>query len=87
MHNKNTSYSHPLVIEGKGTILTINNIGQSEVFTNANGDVLLPAYITSTKFQPGNFVELPLYSYNTTTTFWVPPSYGSGKKDYIYAGA
>ena len=87
LHNKNTSYSHPLVIEGKGTILTINNIGQSEVFTNANGDVLLPAYITSTKFQPGNFVELPLYSYNTTTTFWVPPSYGSGKKDYIYAGA
>jgi hypothetical protein len=32
--------------------------------------------------------EVPLYSYNTATTFWIPPSNaGAGQQAYIYAGA
>jgi hypothetical protein len=37
---------------------------------------------------PNLLAELPLYSYDTATTFFVPPSNaGAGQTAYIYAGA
>jgi hypothetical protein len=37
---------------------------------------------------PNLIAETPLYSYDTATTFWIPPSNaGAGQQAYIYAGA
>lgn len=37
---------------------------------------------------PNLILETPLYSYDTSTTFWIPPSNaGVGQKAYMYAGA
>jgi hypothetical protein len=37
---------------------------------------------------PTIVAERPLYSYDTATTFWIPPSNaGAGQKAYVYAGA
>jgi hypothetical protein len=42
----------------------------------------------SQAFAPNPITEIPLYSYDTATTFWIPPSNaGAGQQAYIYAGA
>jgi hypothetical protein len=43
---------------------------------------------TSNPIMANLIAEIPLYSYDTSTTFWVPPSNaGAGQQAYIYAGA
>jgi hypothetical protein len=45
------------------------------------------AFSTSDATNPFLIAECPLYSYDTGTTFWVPPqSAGGGQVAYIYAG-
>ena len=52
------------------------------------GTTLLFGNATPTNTSPFLIGECPLYSYDTSTTFWVPPQgAGGGQKAYIYAGA
>jgi hypothetical protein len=52
------------------------------------GNFILAIGNASTAFNPLNIYEIELYSYNTTTTFFVPAvSNGLAQKAYIYAGA
>jgi hypothetical protein len=52
------------------------------------GTTALVAQTRSESFVPNLLNESPLYSYDTATTFFVPPSNaGGGQTAYIYAGA
>ena len=52
------------------------------------GNVLLVPSSVSYSTNPSALVEFPLYSYNTTTTFWVPDIQDTyAQKAYVYAGA
>lgn len=52
-----------------------------------NSTALIGIGISNATF-PNLILETPLYSYDTATTFWVPPSNaGVGQKVFIYAGA
>lgn len=88
LHSKNSMNSLvDLVIPGSGGVVKTYSPTSKELFVNANNDILMAIYGQSAGINNNNFIELPLYSYNTTTTFWIPPTYTNGKKDYIYAGA
>jgi len=51
------------------------------------GTTLMYAFSTSDATNPFLIAECPLYSYDTATTFWVPPQgAGGGQIAYIYAG-
>jgi hypothetical protein len=72
---QNTSYITP-------TITSTLKIGF------ARGDIALPAVNRTESFAPNLLAEVPFYSYDTATTFFVPPSSaGGGQAAYIYAGA
>lgn len=50
--------------------------------------LLVPCGSFSNSNAPYLIAEVGLYSYNTSTTFWVPPQIaGGGQSGYIYAGA
>jgi hypothetical protein len=52
------------------------------------GTTALMSVGTSQAYAPNPIGEIPLYSYDTATTFWIPPSNaGAGQQAYIYAGA
>lgn len=62
-----------------------NNFGGRTVVTRGN-TFLIPAASFNTGF-PNNIAEFPLFSYNTNTTFYVPPNSSEVRqKSYIYAG-
>jgi hypothetical protein len=65
---------------------TIAYITQNKEIPVRSTTALLPiTRINSTA--PNLILEMPLYSYDTTTTFWIPPSgAGVGQKAYVYAG-
>lgn len=52
----------------------------------ARGDTLIVPVSLANSYRPYPFIEFPLYSYNTATTFYVMPTL-SIRKTYIYAGA
>lgn len=53
-----------------------------------SGSTLLLAGSAFTYSYPNAIMEIPLFSYNTTTTFWIPPDdNGGGGVAYVYAGA
>jgi hypothetical protein len=88
LHSKNSVNSLVnLVIPGNGGVVKTSSPIPKELFVNANNDILVAIYGQSVGINNNNFIELPLYSYNTTTTFCIHPTYTNGKKDYIYAGA
>ena len=69
-----------------------NNWGVTYVLTYKEIPVrgttgLLPSTVNQA-YAPNPITEIPLYSYDTATTFWIPPSNaGAGQQAYIYAGA
>jgi len=64
-----------------------NTFAAAKEFVVRGNVALIPTRITSST-SPNLILEYPLYSYDTATTFWVPPSTaGVGQVPYIYAGA
>ena len=75
------------------SVYQVNTLNQSAFVTTAKPGVLrsTTAIIAQSRFEnlsPNLLSEKPLYSYDTSTTFFVPPSSaGGGQVAYIYAGA
>jgi hypothetical protein len=71
------------------------SIGNTNItYTSTNKEIpirsttALMAITQSNATNPNLILETPLYSYDTATTFWIPPSNaGAGQQAYIYAGA
>ena len=75
------------------SVYQVNTLNQAAFVTTAKPGVLrdTTAIIAQSRFEnlsPNLLSEKPLYSYDTATTFFVPPSSaGGGQVAYIYAGA
>jgi hypothetical protein len=66
-------------------IFNLQNSWQDERFVKANNKVLFLAQRNNYAINQNIISEVPLYSYNTLTTFYVPPTGGS-QPSWIYAG-
>jgi len=71
---------------------SIGNANVTYIVTNkeipVRGTTALIAIAKTADKLPNLILETPLYSYDTATTFWIPPSNaGVGQQAYIYAGA
>ena len=70
--------------------VTFNNNGfqtTNKIGITRGTTAIIPYAINSNSLAPNLLGEKPLYSYDTATTFFVPPSDGGGQTAYIYAGA
>ena len=77
----NASVATPNKSSGAATVSTY------KAMVTRGNTALIPMSRTESQ-QPNLIMEVPLYSYNTSTTFWVPPcSGGPGQTAYIYAGS
>lgn len=83
--NKKSGGSMSLPVLNKALAMT--NIAGKEIPIATGNIALLGTTAPTGSAQPNCIVEMPLYSYDTSTTFWVPPSsIGVGQVAYVYAG-
>jgi hypothetical protein len=81
--NKSGTGYAALPIQGYSTIAYAT---QNKEIPVRSTTALLPI-TQNNSLTPNLILEMPLYSYDTTTTFWIPPSgAGVGQKAYVYAG-
>lgn len=71
------------------TATVLFNSSYTKAQANTSTNILAPIVYTNRTGQNGNVLaKIPLYSYNTSTTFYIPPSNASGGQlSYMYAGA
>ena len=82
----NKSASGYVGLPSIGRVTVSYTVTQKEI--PIRGTTALMAISQSNTANPNLISETPLYSYDTATTFWSPPSNaGVGQIAYIYAGA
>lgn len=87
-YRKNTNYSVPLPSSFPSNSIIAN--GPREILVKANTAMIPVSGVGTTDYntRTGVVIDVPLYSYNTSTTFWIPPMESEGvAKAWIYAGA
>jgi hypothetical protein len=71
----------------RGVFITNTPVGISKPLVSDETYVYVP--VTTNFNTPNSWARFPLRSYNTASTFWVPPVAvgGSAFEAYVYAGA